>query len=54
MAYSREDNETLVELKLMAFAILSKLTNDELYTQDMLIEDWKKHVRRLDAEEPKL
>jgi hypothetical protein len=49
-----EDKETFVELKLMALGILSKLMNDELYTKDMLIEDLKKLIRRLDAEEPRL
>jgi hypothetical protein len=54
MAYSWEDKETFVELKLMALGILSKLMNDELYTKDMLIEDLKKLIRRLDEEEPRL
>lgn len=49
-----EDKCTFIELKLMATNILCKVMNDELYTKDMLIEDLKKLVRRLDQEEPKL
>lgn len=49
-----EDKETFVELKLLALGMLSKWRNDELYTEEMLIEDLKKLIRRLDAEEPKL
>jgi hypothetical protein len=54
MAYSWEDKETFVELKLIALGILSKSVNDELYTKDMLIEDLKRLIRRLDEEEPRL
>jgi hypothetical protein len=52
--YSWEDKEIFVELKLMVLGILSKLMNDDLYMKDMLIEDLKKLIRRLDAEEPRL
>jgi hypothetical protein len=54
MGYSWEDKCTFVEIKLMAVNILCKTLNDELYTKDMLIEDLKKLIRRLDEEEPKL
>jgi uncharacterized protein YqfB (UPF0267 family) len=54
MVYSWEDKCTFVEIKLMAVNILCKTLNDELYTKDMLIEDLKKLIRRLDAEEPRL
>jgi hypothetical protein len=45
---------SFVEIKLMVVNILCKTLNDELDTKDMLIEDLKKLVRRLDAEEPRL
>jgi hypothetical protein len=54
MVYSWEDKCTFIELKLMAVNTLCKVMNDELYTKDMLIEDLKKLIRRLDAEEPRL
>jgi hypothetical protein len=50
-----EDKCTFIELKLMAaMNILCKVMNDEFYTKDMLIEDLKKLIRRLDEEEPRL
>jgi hypothetical protein len=54
MAYSWEDKCTFIELKLMATNILCKIMNDDVYSKDVLIEDLKKLIRRLDAEEPRL
>jgi hypothetical protein len=49
-----EDKCTFIELKLMATNILCKVMNNEVYSRELLIEDLKKLIRRLDAEEPRL
>jgi hypothetical protein len=54
MAYSWEDKCTFIELKIMSTNILCKIMNDDVYSKDVLIEDLKKLIRRLDAEEPRL
>jgi hypothetical protein len=48
-----EDKCTFIELKLMATNILCKGMN-EVYSRELLIEDLKKLIRGLDAEEPRL
>jgi hypothetical protein len=54
MGYSWKDKCTFIELKLMATNILCKVMNDEVYSGELLIEDLKKLIRRLDAKEPRL
>ncbi|GLH62540.1 hypothetical protein PG301_03800 [Parageobacillus sp. G301] len=49
-----EDKCTFIELKLMATNILCKVMSNEVYLRELLIEDLKKLIRRLDAEEPRL
>jgi hypothetical protein len=49
-----EDKCMFIELKLMATNILCKVLNDEVYSKDLLIEDLKKLIRRLNEEEPRL